>query len=207
MKQTFQTIIFDFDGVILDSMHVRDFGFAEIFKAFPKEQVDKLVAYHQYNAGLSRFHKIRYFYEEILGQAITEDEVQAYADTFSKIMKQQLTDKNNLITEWVEFIVENHQKYDMYVASGSEQNELRFLCQELGLSQYFKGIFGSPIHKNQLVASIIADNNCDVSQTVMIGDSINDYEAAHVNKIHFYGYNNIELKNAGYDYLDTVVEF
>ena len=32
-----KNILFDFDGVILDSMPVRDFGFREIFKEFDKE--------------------------------------------------------------------------------------------------------------------------------------------------------------------------
>ena len=35
-----KTIFWDFDGVILDSMPIRDYGFAKIFKEFDKELVD-----------------------------------------------------------------------------------------------------------------------------------------------------------------------
>ena len=35
-----KTIFWDFDGVILDSMPIRDYGFREIFKEFDKELVD-----------------------------------------------------------------------------------------------------------------------------------------------------------------------
>ena len=46
MNQDIKTILWDFDGVILDSMAVRDWGFKEIFKDFSKEQVIKLLEYH-----------------------------------------------------------------------------------------------------------------------------------------------------------------
>ncbi|MGH2278576.1 hypothetical protein ACRCD7_05475 [Aliarcobacter sp. ERUVET-7] len=38
-----KTIFWDFDGVILDSMPIRDFGFAKIFEEFDKELVYKQV--------------------------------------------------------------------------------------------------------------------------------------------------------------------
>lgn len=56
-----KNILWDFDGVILDSLAVRDYGFREIFKDFDKAAVEKLIEYHSINSGLSRFHKIRYF--------------------------------------------------------------------------------------------------------------------------------------------------
>ena len=36
MNQDIKTILWDFDGVILDSMAVRDWGFKEIFKDFSR---------------------------------------------------------------------------------------------------------------------------------------------------------------------------
>jgi len=36
----------------------------------------------------------------------------------------------------------------------------------------------------------------------LIGDSINDYKAADVNGIKFYGFNNVEIKNKCNLYLD-----
>ena len=61
-----KTIFWDFDGVILDSMPIRDYGFAKIFEEFDKELVDKILEYHTLNGGLSRYVKIRYFYNILL---------------------------------------------------------------------------------------------------------------------------------------------
>lgn len=193
-----KNIIFDFDGVILDSMPIRDFGFREILKEYPKELVEKFIEFHQINAGLSRFYKIKYFYNEMLKEEISEEKIQEYANKFSQIMKKELTNKKYLIMDSVSFIENNYLKYNMHVASGSEEKELQYLCKELGLEKYFKSIHGSPVHKNELVKMIIDENNYDITETIMIGDSINDYDAAKINGIDFYGYNNEELKNKEY---------
>jgi len=190
-----KNIIWDFDGVILDSMPVRDYGFRKIFEKFDKYLVDKLLEYHHNNGGLSRYIKIRYFYEKLLNQNITDEEVNILSEQFSIIMKKELINKKYFIQDSVDFIKLNYQKYNFHIASGSDEKELNYLCKELKISQYFLSINGSPIHKNNLVKDILFKNNYLKDETILIGDSINDYEAANVNNINFYGYNNINLRN------------
>lgn len=199
-----KAIVFDFDGVIIDSMDIRDYGFRKILDKHPKDKVEELIKYHRINAGLSRFHKIKYFYNNILEKEISEDEILNYANEFSIIMKNELIKEKYLIREWVDFISKNYKKYSMHIASGSEENELRYICDKLGIGNYFESINGSPVHKNELVKNIIEKNNYDRKYTVMIGDSINDYEAANINEIRFIGYNNSNLKNIGDYYLEYV---
>ena len=150
-----KNILWDFDGVILDSMAVRDWGFKEIFKDFPQEQVDKLLQYHTLNGGLSRYVKIRYFYNEILGKEISELEVLEFANEFSLLMKKELINPKNLIQDSLNFIKENYKNYNFHIVSGSDQEELRFLCKELAIDHYFLSIFGSPTPKKQLVKNLL----------------------------------------------------
>lgn len=196
-----KNVLWDFDGVILNSMPIREYGFRRIFENFDDKLVDQLIEYHNSNGGLSRFHKIKYFYNKLLRQEISEAEIQRYANKFSEIMKKELTDKKYLIDETVKFIKDNHEKLIFHIVSGSEQNELRYLCQELGIGQYFKSIQGSPTHKNELVKNILDETKYNIDEFLLIGDSINDYEAAKINKIKFYGYNNPELKYIGHSYI------
>lgn len=197
-----KNILWDFDGVIIDSLAIRDYGFRKIFKEFDKQSVDKLIQYHNYNGGLSRFHKIEYFFNEILKQNITQDEILQYADKFTQIMRQSLSDKKYLINDTVNFIKNNYKNYNFHIVSGSEHNELNFLCQKLDLSQYFISINGSPTPKNQLIKNLLESYNYNINQTILIGDSINDYEAASVNKIDFYGFNNENLRDKSKIYIE-----
>lgn len=195
-------ILWDFDGVIIDSLAIRDYGFREIFKEFDEQSVDKLIQYHNYNGGLSRFHKIEYFFNTILKQEISKNGIWQYADKFTQIMRQSLSDKKYLINDTVNFIKNNYKKYNFHIVSGSEHNELNFLCQKLDLSQYFISINGSPTPKNQLIKNLLESYNYDIGQTILIGDSINDCEAASVNKIGFYGFNNENLKDKSKIYIE-----
>ncbi|GAA3588397.1 HAD-IA family hydrolase [Flavivirga amylovorans] len=199
------TILWDFDGVILDSMAIRDWGFRKIFNSFTNEEVDRLITFHSNNGGLSRYVKIRYFYEEILGMSITEEEVLLYANEFSKLMRKELVNPENLIQDSVDFIKQNFNKYCFHIVSGSDQEELRFLCKELGIDSYFISIHGSPTPKKQLVSMLLEKQSYNKSQTCLIGDSINDYEAAEFNNITFYGYNNFELKKLKHKYIDNFI--
>jgi HAD superfamily hydrolase (TIGR01549 family) len=201
-----KTVLWDFDGVILDSMKVRDWGFEEIFKDFNQELIDKLLVFHRNNGGLSRYVKIRYFFEKLLGQSITEEGVLEYAQKFSVLMRKELTNPKNLILEAFEFIKNNHQNYNFHIVSGSDQEELRFLNKELGTAKYFISIHGSPTPKKQLVANLLEKYNYQLENTCLIGDSINDYEAADYNKIHFYGYNNKALSSYGI-YIDSLANY
>jgi HAD superfamily hydrolase (TIGR01549 family) len=196
-----KTILWDFDGVILDSMPVKEYGFREIFKEFDNNLVDKLLEYHNKNGGLSRYVKIRYFYEKLLGQDISDDEVNKIANNFSIIMKEELTNKKYLIKETIKFIKDNYSKYNFHIVSGSDQTELRFLCKELDIEKYFISIYGSPIHKNDLVKNLLIKKDYKQNETILIGDSINDYEASRINNIDFYGYNNLDLEDVSKLYL------
>jgi len=201
MSLNIKTILWDFDGVILDSMKVRDFGFKQIFNKFDKNKVDELISYHNFNGGLSRFHKIKYFYNKLLNKTITEEQVQQYADSFTIIMKKELSNPKHLIEDSVKFIIENYRNYHFHIVSGSEHNELNYLCKELGLVKYFKSINGSPTPKIDLVKQIFHKERYKKEEAILIGDSINDYEAAQLNSIRFYGYNNPDVKSLD-NYID-----
>ena len=195
-------IFWDFDGVLMDSNSIRDLGFKRVLSEFPENQVRQLVAFHQANGGLSRYVKFRYFFEEIRGESITDEEVLVWAERFSVIMKELLVDPNLLIRETIKFVKDNHGKYIMHITSGSDQDELRFLCKQLGIDGLFSSIHGSPKPKSEWVKELIKVNNYEKNECVLVGDSINDWEAAIENGIGFWGYNNREVKK-----LNTIDKF
>lgn len=189
-KKELNAIFWDFDGVLLASNKIRDQGFSEVLKAFPEDEVGQLMAYHQANGGLSRYVKFRYFFEEIRKEDITEDQIQGWAHKFSIIMMKLLTNKNLQIAETLDFVIHNYDSLPMYIVSGSDQNELRKLCKEHKIAQYFKRVHGSPKPKNQWIAEILKEEYLNPAQCILVGDSTNDYDAAIENGLHFMGYNN-----------------
>ena len=181
-------IFWDFDGVILNSMSIRDVGFVKTLEEFSEDKVNLLLKYHRQNGGLSRYVKFRYFFEEILNESVY-DKILHLANEFSLIMKKELANKDLLFNKTVSFIQETQNKIKHVIVSGSDQNELRFLCEKLEISLFFDGIYGSPTAKNKLVDLLIELEQVDKNKACLIGDSKNDLVAANLNGINFFGYN------------------
>ena len=188
-----KTILWDFDGVILNSMKIKGDGFVELFREYKKTDVKILERYHYKNGGVSRFEKIRYFYEKILNKKISENNILNLAHNFSNIIKNKIFDKKNLIKESLEFIKINYKKFNFHIVSGAEHIELTNLCDYLDIKKYFISIYGSPIKKDILIKNIIIDYKYALDEIILIGDAMSDYRAAKINNILFYAFNNIDL--------------
>lgn len=195
IKPNLEAIIWDFDGVLLDSNKVRDLGFKEVLKEYKPEDVAKLLDFHQANGGLSRYVKFEYFFAKVLQIDYSDDDIQRLAEAFSEIMKRLLTNKELLITETVNFIKAHFEQLPMHIVSGSDGQELRYLCNKLDLTKFFKSIDGSPTPKVENVKLVIEEFKYDPDNLVLVGDSINDYEAAVDSDILFFAYNNSSLEH------------
>ncbi len=201
-----KNILFDFDGVILDSMKIKGDGFVELFKEYDDLSLKLIEKYHYENGGVSRFEKIKYFYNTLLNKEISQEDVLICADKFSQIIEKQIFNKNNLIRETIYFIEKNYKKYRFHIVSGSEHHELNKLCINFDLKEYFLSIEGSPTKKDILVKKLLEKYNYKKEETILIGDAKSDYNASRLNGIVFYGYNNPELKRLN-NYIKNFKEF
>ena len=191
------TILWDFDGVLIDSNQVRTDAFKHIFKEFSPYKVDQIINFHLENGGLSRYYKINYFFKEIERSEIDDISFKKYLSEFKAYVVKEITTNNLLIEETINFIKKNLKSN--IIISASDQEELRFLCNHLNISHLFKGIYGSPKAKKDNINSVLKDFNISKLDVVYIGDSINDYDAATENQISFLGYNNEYFKEISID--------
>jgi phosphoglycolate phosphatase-like HAD superfamily hydrolase len=187
----------------MDSMPIRSLGFEKVLKDYPEEQLAELLKFHERNGGLSRYVKFRYFFEKIRNEPITEAQIAVLADQFSEIMLGLLLDKKLLITDSVNFIKLNPKNQEMHIVSGSDGLELKQICGSLHLSSFFRTINGSPTPKKELVRQLTSRSGYTAKDFVLIGDSLNDWEAAQRNGIDFCGYNNPSLKSNRDLYIDV----
>ena len=62
----FSTLIFDCDGVILNSNKVKSDAFFNVTSCFSESAAKDLVSYHKLNGGVSRYEKFNYFNDKII---------------------------------------------------------------------------------------------------------------------------------------------
>ena len=68
-------IIFDFDGVIADSVDVKTQAFIKIYSKYGKSVVKKVVDHHESNGGISRFEKFYLYHKNFLNKPINKNEI------------------------------------------------------------------------------------------------------------------------------------
>ena len=187
-----KSIIFDFDGVILDSNKIKSNAFTKLFKDKNKNQenLDMIIRYHKDNMGISRNKKIKFYYENILKQKITNKEVDKIASDYSKLVFNKII-KTKFISGSKYFLSKNFKRYLFFVSSGTPENELINICEKRKIDKYFTGIYGSPDNKEKHIKRIMKKNSLKENEVIFIGDALADYNAAAKNKIFFIGINYI----------------
>ncbi|MFA0083560.1 HAD family hydrolase [Vibrio breoganii] len=185
--RNYDVFIFDCDGVILDSNELKIEAMKNaLLKYIPSPKTIELcLDYFRNNFGKSRFHHVAYFLDEIVF-AESESRGRLEKLILSDFSKQcrNLYHSAEITPGFLEFLQNCQGK--RYIASGSEQNELREVFIKRGLSNSFHGIYGSPVSKVENIKDILQMEN--THNAVVFGDAISDLFAAKINKCHFVAY-------------------
>ena len=143
-----------------------------------------MVEYAMSNGGMSRYEKIKYFFEEIRNETISDASVQILSRQYTELVKQKVIDAEP-VKGSLEFLSNNYTNYDFAIVSGSDQEELREVCQARKIYQLFLKILGSPERKETNLSRLLSEEEWDKESCLFIGDSLNDLEAAQINNIDF----------------------
>jgi HAD superfamily hydrolase (TIGR01549 family) len=172
----FLSIIFDFDGVILESVPIKTAAFRQLF-AFSPDHVDEIVRFHQENGGMSRFDKFRHIYTNILHEPLSDEQFSILSHRFSLLVEKGVSDAP-FVNGTMELLRAISKKYPLYIVSATPQDELIRIARVRRISRFFQGIFGSPLKKQDHIFRIIHENKFDPANVVFVGDAVNDWEAA-----------------------------
>lgn len=197
MSKVGKLIIWDFDGVIIESNEIRTKAFKKSLSFLDQELIEKFILYHESNGGLSRYHKLDWLQQQIDFE-LNKSEI---LKSFSEECYSNIVMKKPIIEENLKIILkENTHKH--YIASGSDQKELRRICKKLDIDRYFKNILGSPTTKIEIIRKILLNEN-NPRDAILVGDSINDLQAAMANQIYFVPYCLELTKHADYQKIQS----
>lgn len=180
-----ESIIFDFDGVLVESVDVKTKAFAEIFKPYGPKAVEDVVAFHLANGGVSRYEKFRHFYKEILRRPLPEERMTYLADHFADLVVEKVV-AAPFVTGALAFLKKYSSILDLHVVSGTPEHELLEIMKRRDMLRYFKTIHGSPALKPTSTKVIVCEYH-DPAVTVFVGDAMTDFEAARECGIVFIG--------------------
>jgi beta-phosphoglucomutase len=178
-----QTIILDFDGVILESVSVKTEAFRTLF-SFAPEHIEEIVDFHIKNGGMSRFDKFRYIYKNILKEDLPAFTFNSLSKKFSHLVFEGVINAP-FVPGAREFLETFYVSLPLYVLSATPEEELKNIIQKRGIAPYFRGIFGSPRKKTECIRDILSDTRISASDVVFVGDAPNDLDAARAAHVRF----------------------
>lgn len=183
LLRNYSTLVFDCDGVILDSNSIKTEAFRAIALPWGEDAADELVSYHVANGGISRHNKISYFLNHILPARFSRDSCGSHRPSFDKLLSNYakiVRDGliNCPIAERLEDLRLQTSNSNWCIVSGSDQTELRQIFSARKLDHLFDGgIFGSPDDKDSILARELARGSIR-SPSLFLGDSRYDHMAS-----------------------------
>ena len=174
----YKNIVFDCDGVILNSNKIKSHAFYSSALSWGSEAASCLLSYHLQNGGISRYEKFQYFFDVIIPSCSYLD--QGYElNTLVQLYATQVADEllKCQMTHALPYLRELTSSASWLVASGSDQSELRSIFMQRNISHFFDaGIYGSPDDKYKIVANSLSEDDC--ANSLFIGDSIYDFKVS-----------------------------
>ncbi len=179
-----RVIFLDFDGVILESNHIKDDAFRHAFKEYP-HKIDEIMAYHRSVAGLIRFKKFEYIVSKILHEAYDAAREEQLALAFAAHVQEAIA-VCPFVRGAQDFLEHYWPKVPMYVVSVNPAKDLSQTLERRDLARYFKGVFATE-EKAQAIEAVLTKEGCPAADAVFIGDSPTDHEAALRAGVRFIG--------------------
>ena len=183
---TTEAVIFDFDGVIVESADIKTEAFIALYREHGAQAVAAAVAHHQANGGISRRKKIRHIHREHLGIGLNEDGLEVLCQQFSSLVESAVV--NCAAVAGAEsFLAAHHRRLPLFVVSGTPHEELMRIVDRRRLTPYFTAVFGSPPEKPPTIRAILRQHDLAAANVLFVGDARTDYEAAAETGLRFIG--------------------
>ena len=111
-----KSIIFDFDGVIAESVHVKTKAFSLIYSPYGKDVKNKVVAHHLANGGVSRIEKFKLYHKSFLNLKLNNNDLIILDKRFSIYVLNKVVNSSE-IEGANEFLKKYYKKKKLFINS------------------------------------------------------------------------------------------
>lgn len=202
-----QTVIFDMDGVIVDTEPVHHYAYYEHFKLLGIEVSPEMFATFTGNSTKNVFQKIKDHFG-------VEEEVEVLVNKKRSIFNDAFDTKEDLfLLEGVEDLIKNlHQNgIQLILASSASKVTIDRVFKRFNLHQYFSHIVsGEDFPQSKPNPAIFNEavrlSNTSKENCIIIEDSTNGIKAAHAAEVYCVGYKSANTKKQDYSLANIVID-
>jgi len=174
--ESYSSLVFDCDGVVLNSNKEKTRAFYETALCYGKKAAQALVEYHMANGGVSRYLKFAFFLDQLVPVEADGPGLEKLLDVYACKVQEGLVHCE--VDPGLFKLRELTPSIPWFIVSGGDQAELRELFAEKGLDHLFDGgIYGSPDSKDEILSRELGAARI-TKPGLFIGDSRYDHEAS-----------------------------
>ncbi len=181
----FNAIVFDFDGVLVESADIKTRAFASTFGERPGH-VAAITRLHLENVGLTRYQKFEMIHRDILCEPLSEAEMVRLGERFSRAVYAEVV-RCPAVAGAEQFLRTYSGRIACFIASATPHEELQAIVTARSLSPYFAAVCGAPPDKAELIERLIQKHQLRRDSVLFVGDALADLEAARNTGIGFVG--------------------
>ena len=180
-----KVLIFDFDGVIVESNDIKTRAFERVFSRFP-EHCDAMMAFHYENISVSRYVKFERLISALVRDGDPELTKDLAADFSCRVLAEMMTVP--LVNGAEALLTMVAGRLPIYLASVTPEPELKHILTERGLAGWFNGVYGCPPWtKPNAIRDVLTKEPVSPEEVLLIGDSVGDQRAASETGVRFLG--------------------
>lgn len=184
---------FDFDGVILDSNHVKEAAYTSLFADRAPEFVERVRHYHRQEPAQTRNEKIATWLSWE-GSEVDPEDVSSYIERYAEEVTRGLQ-KAQPVPGVFDFIdVARELAHSQHVVSAGNADEIHAILVSHRRREHFQTIFGGDHKKAAALQTLAEVHEVPTSTIVFFGDAHTDYEAAREANVRFVGVRNPDLQ-------------
>jgi phosphoglycolate phosphatase-like HAD superfamily hydrolase len=183
MPLSADVLVFDMDGVLLQSNHLKHEAMLDLFE-MDEAQRRSVERYNQGAGGVPRRRKFAHIWSDILARPYDPAVEETLAGAYERALRQRLLDAP--LVEGVRMFIESCGQ-PCFVCTAAPDAEARELLSHRGIDGLFEGVFGDSMSKQGALAAIAAISGCAADRIVFFGDSEADLQAARAAGCRFVG--------------------
>ena len=189
-----QAWFFDFDGVLTDTALIKAELFVELLDDLSPEETQAVLSYCLREGGVPRRGKFIHIHQQLLNRALTAECLENLCSEYTKKVVDRVLHAP-LVPGALNTLEHLPETVKAFVISGTPHSEINSLCRDMGITQHFESICGSPRSKPEWILDLLNQHSISSENAWMIGDSITDLNAARLTGLGFVG---VDIHQLGY---------